>query len=138
MRGSAAAGTPAGVLADGRARVRSDHQSVVSSTAIAGPTVTKPPRSPSSPSASAGQSPSLDGDRRNQWAFAPLDDPSEVTVEGRVSQTQAWSTSKVLVVAAYLDTAVDGNPSRVSRSNRQLNRLAALLHERLEDERRDR
>lgn len=62
----------------------------------------------------------LVGERGNAWAFAPLDRPGSVTVEGRVSSSPAWSTSKVLVVAAYLDTAVDGRPSRIGATNRRL------------------
>jgi hypothetical protein len=63
---------------------------------------------------------SLVGKRGNAWAFAPLDRRESVTVEGRVSSSPAWSTSKVLVVAAYLDTAVDGQPKQVSAANRRL------------------
>ncbi|MFP5283215.1 MAG: serine hydrolase [Actinomycetes bacterium] len=74
--------------------------------------------------AGARKPPSLAGNRRNAWAFAPLDDPSDLTVEGRVSSTPAWSTSKVLVVAAFLDTAVGGDPDRVSARNRRLVRAA--------------
>ena len=67
--------------------------------------------------------PSLDGDRENAFAFAPLDDPGDVTVEGRVPSSPAWSTSKVLVVAAFLDAA-GGEPDQVSRSNRRLIKAA--------------
>lgn len=68
--------------------------------------------------------PSLTGDRRNAIAFAALDDPAEVTVEGRVSSSPAWSTSKVLVVAAFLETSAGGDPDQVSRSNRRLIKAA--------------
>ena len=68
--------------------------------------------------------PSLAGDRENAFAFALLDDPADVTVEGRVPNSPAWSTSKVLVVAAYLQTAAGGDPDRVSRSNRRLIKAA--------------
>jgi len=57
-------------------------------------------------------------------AFAPLDDPTEITVEGRVAATQAWSTSKVLIVAAFLDTVADGEPNKISDRNRKLIKLA--------------
>ena len=67
---------------------------------------------------------SLAGDSRNAFAFAPLDNPRDVTVEGRVSSTPAWSTSKVLIIAAFLDTAAGGDPGRVSATNRGLIRLA--------------
>jgi hypothetical protein len=42
-----------------------------------------------------------------------LSDPDHVTVEGSVPRSRAWSTSKPLVIAAYLDTAVDGDPRRI-------------------------
>ncbi len=64
--------------------------------------------------------PSLVGDRRNSFAFAPLADPGDVTVEGQVTRSPAWSTSKVLIVAAFLDTAAGGDPARVSAANRRL------------------
>ncbi|GAA1853566.1 hypothetical protein GCM10009714_38520 [Microlunatus capsulatus] len=60
------------------------------------------------------------GDRRNAVAFAPLDDPGDVTVEGGVDRPEAWSTSKVLVVAAVLDTVAGGDPDRLSREQRRL------------------
>lgn len=60
------------------------------------------------------------GDRFRAWAFAPVDDPGEVVVEGRVADRRAWSTSKVLVVAAYLDAAVAGDPDRLTNANRRL------------------
>ncbi len=90
-------------------------------TRVASPTAT---RSTSKP---APAPPGLVGDRRNVLAFARLDDPGEITVEGRVSRTPAWSTSKVLVVAAYLETAAGGNPDRVSGQNRRL--ITAALTE---------
>jgi hypothetical protein len=68
---------------------------------------------------------SLAGVEGRSFAFAPLDDPDHVTVEGRVSGSQAWSTSKVLVVAAFLDTTADGDPARVTAANRRL--IAAAL-----------
>jgi hypothetical protein len=63
---------------------------------------------------------SLIGDRGQAFAFAPLTGSGEVTVEGRVSGSAAWSTSKVLVVAAYLDAVADGDPDRISAENRRL------------------
>jgi hypothetical protein len=68
---------------------------------------------------------SLAGVEGRSFAFAPLDDPDDVTVEGRVSGSQAWSTSKVLVVAAFLDTTADGDPARVTAADRRL--IAASL-----------
>ena len=68
--------------------------------------------------------PGLPGDRRNALAFAPLDNPSEMTVEGRVSRSPAWSTSKVLVVAAVIDTVADGDPDRLNPATRREVRAA--------------
>ncbi len=56
---------------------------------------------------------SLRGNTRNAIAWAPLSDPDNIRVEGSVPRSRAWSTSKPLVVAAYLDTVVDGDPGAV-------------------------
>ena len=42
-----------------------------------------------------------------------------MTVEGNVSSSKAWSTSKVLVVAAFLDTVCDGDPGRATAQQRR-------------------
>ncbi|WP_030528813.1 serine hydrolase [Phycicoccus jejuensis] len=84
------------------------------------------PATPTGSSSAAGAtgtsgkagSASLVGDTRNQVVWAPLSDPSAVRSEGSVGSTKAWSTSKVLVVAAYLDTVVDGDPSRIPSTER--------------------
>ena len=81
------------------------------------PTV-KPPSRPTTPKPSATGLTSLRGNRRNAIAWAPLSNPSDVHVEGSVPSYRAWSTSKVLVVAAYLDTVVDGDPSRIPARER--------------------
>lgn len=47
-------------------------------------------------------------------AFAPLSDPDRITVEGSVGEYPAWSTSKVLVAAAFLDTVLAGDPGNAS------------------------
>jgi hypothetical protein len=73
------------------------------------PTLKPTPR----PSAAALRT-SLKGDTNDAFAFAPLSNPGNVTVEGSVSSYKAWSTSKVLVVAAFLDTACDGDPANAS------------------------
>lgn len=52
---------------------------------------------------------------RNAIAYAPLSDPAKVTVLGRVASSRAWSTSKVLVVLAFIKTASNGNPANLSR-----------------------
>jgi hypothetical protein len=85
---------------------------------------TTPSRPAPTPTVSAGPRrpapPGWVGDRRNTVAFAPLTDPADVTVEGRVPSAEAWSTSKVLVVAAVLDTVVDGDPERLTGEQRRL------------------
>ena len=94
------------------------------------PSATPTATASSKPTASAkavAAPPSLRGDRGNAWAFAPLDDPGQVTVEGRPRSGPAWSTSKVLVVAAYLDTRVDGDPRRLTKANKRL--IARALQE---------
>jgi hypothetical protein len=71
----------------------------------------------------------LKGDTRNALAFAPLSNPSAVTIEGSVPSSRAWSTSKVLVVAAFLDTVVDGDPSRLTSKQRtQITRALTESH----------
>lgn len=71
----------------------------------------------------------LVGDTRNALAFAPLSNPSAVTIEGSVPSYRAWSTSKVLVVAAFLDTVVDGDPSRLTSTQRtQITRALTESH----------
>jgi Beta-lactamase enzyme family len=79
---------------------------------------------PQAPSAAGGSGAgadgltSLKGDTRSAIYWAPLSNPSAVQSEGSVPSWQAWSTSKVLVVAAYLDTVVDGDPSRIPDTER--------------------
>ena len=71
----------------------------------------------------------LVGDTRNALAFAPLSNPGAVTVEGAVPSYRAWSTSKVLVVAAFLDTVVDGDPARLTSTQRtQIRRALTESH----------
>jgi hypothetical protein len=62
---------------------------------------------------------SLKGDTNDAFAFAPLGNPGNVTVEGSVSSYKAWSTSKVLVVAAFLDTVCDGDPARATAQQKR-------------------
>lgn len=88
-----------------------------------------PPASPI-PTASATPAPtcpgsvpaawSLRGERGRAFAFAPLSDQGRVTVEGEVDGSEAWSTSKVLVVAAFLQTTADGDPEALSVADRRL------------------
>jgi hypothetical protein len=74
-----------------------------------------------SPSAPSGDPlTSLRGNTRNAIAWAPLSDPDNVSVEGSVPSSRAWSTSKVLVIAAYLDTVVDGAPAHMPARERTL------------------
>ena len=67
---------------------------------------------------------SLRGNKRNAIAWAPLSDPDNVTVEGSVPSSRAWSTSKVLVIAAYLATVVDGDPAMIPEDARMSIRAA--------------
>lgn len=67
---------------------------------------------------------SLVDDTSNAFGFARLNDPDDITVEGSVSGYPAWSTSKVLVVAAFLDTVLDGDPANASDEQLDSIRLA--------------
>jgi hypothetical protein len=60
----------------------------------------------------------------NAIAFAPLSDPRDITVEGEVSSSNAWSTSKVLVVLAFIDRVAGGDPDNLSDEQRRLIELA--------------
>ncbi|HUP99345.1 MAG TPA: hypothetical protein VM093_02695 [Aeromicrobium sp.] len=93
-------------------------------------------------SPSPGELSTLRGDTRNAIAWAPLSEPDDVTVEGSVPRSRAWSTSKVLVIAAYLDTVVDGDPAEVPEDTRGWIRAAltrsdgeaiGAIRQRLED-----
>lgn len=77
----------------------------------------KPKPSPTPTAASLRTS--LKGDTNDAFAFAPLSSPGNVTVEGSVSGYKAWSTSKVLVVAAFLDTVCDGDPARATTQQKR-------------------
>ena len=88
-----------------------------------------PTKSPSRVPGSVGEQEApplvtLRGNKRNAIAWAPLSDPDDVTVEGSVPSSRAWSTSKVLVIAAYLDTVVDGDPAKVPEDARTAIRAA--------------
>ena len=82
------------------------------------------PVKPSPKPSAAKPRTSLKGDTNDAFAFAPLSNPGNVTVEGSVSSYKAWSTSKVLVVAAFLDTACDGDPAKASAQQRSWVRAA--------------
>lgn len=71
--------------------------------------------------------PSLVGDTANAWAFAPLNQPDRIVVEGEVPSERAWSTSKVLVVAAFLAEAVGGDPEQATPA--QQNQMKRALAE---------
>ncbi len=62
----------------------------------------------------------------NAIVYAPLDRPRDVSTFGSVSDTRAWSTSKVLVVLAYIKTVGDGDgdPENLSLADQQLMRDA--------------
>ncbi|WP_157598467.1 hypothetical protein [Phycicoccus sp. Root101] len=97
------------------------------STATATKTARSTPSTPEAPTPTPSRSTAggparpagLVGDTRNALAFAPLSDPGDVTVEGSVPSWKAWSTSKVLVVAAFLDTVCDGDPGRATAQQRR-------------------
>jgi hypothetical protein len=83
-------------------------------------TSTSSPTPARTPSATATRSePSLVGDTENAWAFASIDRPDQVIVEGTVPRQRAWSTSKVLVAAAFLEDAAAGDPARLAPQERQ-------------------
>lgn len=83
-------------------------------------TTAHPSATPSpTPTPSRTPAPSLSGDTKNAWAFAPLDDPDRLVVEGEVPSQRAWSTSKLLVVAAFLAEACDGDPQNASAAQQQ-------------------
>ena len=86
--------------------------------AIPRTTPPKPATTSKKPTSSALRT-SLKGDPNDAFAFAPLSDPGNVTVECSVSSYKAWSTSKVLVVAAFLDTVCDGDPTRATAQQRR-------------------
>lgn len=108
MRGRASAPNPSAVAASTSPVLASPIPSTASPTPSPTPTPTpsKPPRA----------EPSLVGNTNNAWAFAPLDDPSNVTIEGSVPSQRSWSTSKVLVTAAFLQQVVGGDPSQLSET----------------------
>lgn len=63
--------------------------------------------------------PSLVGDTANAWAFAPLDQPDRIVIEGEVPSERAWSTSKVLVVAAFVAEVLGGDPQQATATQQQ-------------------
>lgn len=80
-------------------------------------------------------SPSLVGDERSTWAFVPLGDPGSLVVEGEAPQQRAWSTSKVLVVAAFLQQrgadsldVLSGADANAVRSALSESHMDSLLH----------
>lgn len=59
-------------------------------------------------------------DNRNAIAFARLNKPGKITLVGSVSSSNAWSTSKVLVVMAYIRQVAGGVPANLSVEQRAL------------------
>lgn len=98
--------------------------STTTTTTATRPTTTTPKPKPKpttakpSPKPSSAALTSLKGNTRNAIAWAPLSNPSAVTIEGSVPSARAWSTSKVLVIAAYLDTVVKGDPAKIPAKER--------------------
>ncbi len=76
------------------------------------------------PSSSSAALDGVRGSERNAIAWAPLADPANIVVEGSVPSSRAWSTSKVLVVAAYLASVVHGDPDKISAEDQRLIRVA--------------
>jgi hypothetical protein len=88
------------------------------------PTPGPTPSATATPSRSPTELVSLQGNARNAIAWAPLSNPDDVTVEGSVPRSRAWSTSKPLVIAAYLQTVAHGDPAAVSDQAREWIRKA--------------
>ncbi|MDO4783712.1 MAG: hypothetical protein Q3997_01265 [Propionibacteriaceae bacterium] len=57
---------------------------------------------------------------RSAIAFAPLSHPDKIVVLGSVPSSKAWSTSKVLVVCAYLKEVAGGDPGRLTQRQEKL------------------
>lgn len=101
-------------------------------TPPAAPATTASPSASPSPSATPRPTPSktvqpvpsLQGDTRNAIAFAPLDNPRHVTVEGSVGSSPAWSTSKVLVILAFIKEVGGGDPANLTQEQRDLINVA--------------
>ena len=95
---------------------------VPSATTSAAPSITAnegPTASPTTPApVTSPRLPKLND--RNAIVYAPLDKPRKVTKVGRVSDTRAWSTSKVLVVLAYIKTVGRGDPANLSTADKKL------------------
>lgn len=68
--------------------------------------------------------PSLGGDTVNAWAFAPIEEPHRIVVEGSVPRQRAWSTSKVLIAAAFIADRVGGDPARLASEQNEWVRRA--------------
>lgn len=68
----------------------------------------------------------LRGDQQNAIVYAPLDNPGAVKQFGSVrkERSQAWSTSKVLVILALIQEVADGDPSQLTPEQRRLIKLA--------------
>ena len=73
---------------------------------------------------SPGAAESVRDSEQNAIAWAPLADPDDIVVEGSVPSNRAWSTSKVLVVAAYLERVADGDPDKIPAEDQRLIRAA--------------
>ena len=98
---------------------QAEAQAETEPAATSAPTRTATPR-PRASTPAAPRAFTVKGSTRNAIAFAPLSNPGAVTLEGSVPSQHAWSTSKVLVVAAHLDTVVDGDPSKLTASQKSL------------------
>ena len=88
-----------------------------------------PPPTPttSAPVSPTPTPPNLVGDTHNTWVFAPVGRLDNLVTEGSVPYQRAWSTSKVLVVTAFLQTVARGDPTRLTSG--QAARIDRVLSE---------
>ncbi|MDZ4248706.1 MAG: hypothetical protein U0990_01295 [Candidatus Nanopelagicales bacterium] len=104
----------AGCSADTGGEPESTTAAPTATSSTAGPSIPRPEPSPIPTPKPAKPVRGLKGNTSNAIAYAPLSNPDDITVEGSVPSSRAWSTSKVLVVLAFIDTVADGNPDNLS------------------------
>lgn len=61
---------------------------------------------------------------KNSFAYMPLNGVGGIQTEGSITDSKAWSTSKVLVIFAYLDKVAKGDPTKLSDEARKNIKLA--------------
>lgn len=104
----------AGCSADTSGQPETTAASPTATSSTAGPSTPRPEPSPIDTPKPAKPVRGLKGNTSNAIAYAPLSNPDDITVEGSVPSSRAWSTSKVLVVLAFIDTVANGNPDNLS------------------------